>query len=321
MRTAGAVVVGLLAAAALAQIGEQLSGVSPVAGAGGWALVGSCISVLALVVHLGRRWVRLERDLVDRLGPDGTAGDTAAARSSEADHKHRVQAVVNAGERLRVVYQPLVGLGDGECVGYEALARFDGSEPPTEWFQEAHELGLGVELEILAVRRAMEGFGADGLLCVNVGPETLTCDALLELVEHCPFANRVVLELTEHAVVDDYEGMRRALVGLRRMGIRVAVDDTGSGFASMRHIVDLQPDIVKVDRSLVTGIHLDGARRSLAESLAAYAGAVGATLVAEGIETVEELGACRQVGFHHGQGYLFGRPAPAPWLRQANAPS
>jgi EAL domain-containing protein (putative c-di-GMP-specific phosphodiesterase class I) len=232
-------------------------------------------------------------------------------RRQSAEQRERIRDVLRAGESLQIVFQPFVDLVTDEVVGYEALSRFEGDRRPDEWFAEAHHVGLGLELELLAVRRAFEEPRPRGSrISVNVSPTTFCSHAFLALLEEwVDVPGKVTVELTEHAVVDDYEMVRGARTGLQALGVDLAVDDAGSGYASMRHIIDLGPEVIKLDRSLVAAIDGDAARRSLAMSLVQFASEVGSTLVAEGIERPEELEACREIGIRVGQGYLLGRPA------------
>jgi EAL domain-containing protein (putative c-di-GMP-specific phosphodiesterase class I) len=127
--------------------------------------------------------------------------------------------------------------------------------------------------------------------------------------EHvCP---RIVIELTEHVPIEDYAPLHRALSDMRMHGARLAADDLGSGYAGFRHLIALSPDIIKLDISLVSGIHRSRSQRALASALIAFATDVGATVIAEGIEEAEELVVLRDLGVPWGQGYYLGRPAPA----------
>jgi EAL domain-containing protein (putative c-di-GMP-specific phosphodiesterase class I) len=218
---------------------------------------------------------------------------------------------VNAGDGIRVAFQPIVDLRDGNRVGHEALARFADGRPPNEWFAAAHEAGLGVELELAAIARAVADFGTtDGYLSINLSPTTLTSAPFLEFLAERADPSRLVLELTEHAVVDDYDDIRSAIALIRNLGARIAVDDAGSGVSSMRHILKLAPEIIKLDRSLVAAIDSDPARRALAISLAQFATGIGSQLVAEGVERRAEMTACYESGIRYAQGYLLGRPGP-----------
>lgn len=127
-----------------------------------------------------------------------------------------------------------------------------------------------------------------------------------------PHADRVVLEITEHDAVEDYEGLVGALTPLRARGTRVAIDDAGAGFASLRHTLQLAPDIVKVDISLTRDIDTDRGRRALAKALISFADEMGMTIVAEGIESEAELKTLRDLGVKYGQGFYLAEPAPLP---------
>jgi EAL domain-containing protein (putative c-di-GMP-specific phosphodiesterase class I) len=213
-----------------------------------------------------------------------------------------------------MVFQPIVDLVTNEAIAVEALARFDITpyRPPDVWFTEAHENGVGVELELLAVTLAVARLPMlpDSVaLTVNAGPQTAMCPELRDVVLDAP-AGRLILELTEHNVIEDYPGLIAALRVLRQAGTRIAIDDTGSGYSSLGHILKLAPDFIKLDRDLVSGIDVDPVRRALAASLVSFAAETGAQIIAEGVETEDELDILRRLGVHHAQGYHFGRPAP-----------
>ncbi|HET6507816.1 MAG TPA: EAL domain-containing protein [Baekduia sp.] len=235
---------------------------------------------------------------------------------ASADARRRVERVLDEGT-LDVVCQPLVNLEDGTLVGAEALARFPqvdetGPLPPDRWFADAHAAGLGVRLELVAVRKAvhlLDHLPPDAYLTINVGPDVIAAPELAQILAGAD-PTRVVLELTEHFPVEDYERLRGALCEIRRRGTRLAIDDTGAGFASLAHILKLSPDIIKLDRDLARGIDDDPIRRSLAAALVAFAHRIGAQVVAEGLETEAELSTVRELGIALGQGYLLGRPGP-----------
>lgn len=249
----------------------------------------------------------ISEDITDRYGAEVEA---AAAHEQQA---HRIAAVLEDGA-LSMVFQPIRHLANLAVVGAEALARFvhPPEQPPDVWFREAAMVGRGLELELAAVDRALDQFDRlpDGAyLSVNAAPSTVSSGALEERFERCP-ADRLVIELTEHTDVTDYQQLSAALRPLRAAGVRLALDDTGAGYSSLRHIVDLQPDIVKLDMALTRGIDSDPARRAMASTLLRFQDEVGATVVAEGIETEAELATLRDLGIRYGQGYLLGRPAP-----------
>jgi EAL domain-containing protein (putative c-di-GMP-specific phosphodiesterase class I)/FixJ family two-component response regulator len=228
-----------------------------------------------------------------------------------AKRLRRVQGILESGS-FTMLFQPVIRLSDGVQVGAEALARFSASpqRPPDEWFAEAASVGLGPELEIAAVKAALAQMSLippDTYMAVNVSPSTVG-DARLKAAI-LPHAERVVLELTEHEAVEGYDALLIALNELREGGVRLAVDDAGAGYAGLRHILRVNPDIIKLDIALVHDIDTDPARRALAASLVAFGKETGASIVAEGIERRAEAETVRslQVGF--GQGFHFGRPS------------
>jgi EAL domain-containing protein (putative c-di-GMP-specific phosphodiesterase class I) len=228
----------------------------------------------------------------------------------------RIRAILGGGDGLSVVFQPIVSLRTGEVDGLEALARFR-SEPvygPDVWFAQAATLGIGVELELAAVAAVvahLPQIPAELCVGVNLSPETVLSARLDPALDQLP-ADRVVLEITEHAHIADYARLREALAGLRRDGVRLAIDDAGAGYASLRHILRLAPDCIKLDISLTRDIHMERSQRAMAAALVAFAGETGATIVAEGIETADELATLRDLGVEFGQGYYLGRPEPLP---------
>jgi EAL domain-containing protein (putative c-di-GMP-specific phosphodiesterase class I) len=214
---------------------------------------------------------------------------------------------------LETVFQPMVELESNDCVAYEALTRFPTlpDRAPSEWFATAAELGVGAELELAAISSALtflDEFPPGAVLAINVSPAVATTDEFFERV--APVADRLIIELTEHEPVGDYEALAEVLSHLRALGARIAIDDVGAGFACLRHILRLAPDIVKLDLSLTHGIETDPGTRALTSALVDFAGTTGALVAAEGIETESELELLRELGVDHGQGYLLGRPGP-----------
>jgi EAL domain-containing protein (putative c-di-GMP-specific phosphodiesterase class I) len=216
-------------------------------------------------------------------------------------------------DQFGVEFQPMFDLADCRIVSLEALARFS-REPlraPSAWFAEAAEVGLGAELELAAIELALsslDDFPDDVALAINVSPATVLDPRFSDLLLDA--AERLVIEITEHAQVDDYDALLAALAPLRERGARLAIDDVGAGFANLRHILRLAPDIVKLDLSLTQEIAHDPAREALAESLVGFAGGVGAAIAAEGISSDEDLALLRTLGVDYGQGFYLARPAP-----------
>ncbi len=237
---------------------------------------------------------------------------------TERDISDRLRAVI-AGEGLAMAFQPIVDMGRDEPIGFEALARFS-CEPtrgPNVWFAEAAGMGLGVELEATAARLALADLArlpTRAYLAINASPATVASGRFDSLLGDVP-AERIVVEVTEHAAINAYEQLEAALRVLRQRGVRVAVDDAGAGYASFRHILRLRPDIIKLDMALTRDIDRDPARRALASALITFAADTGSTIVGEGVETAGELAALRRLGVDAAQGYHLGRPTPLSDIR------
>lgn len=252
-------------------------------------------------------------EVVDELAAQLTRETKTAERL--ARQAQQIRRVLS-GEGLSMVFQPIADIADGSVVGLEALARF-AAEPqrtPDVWFGEAAEIGLLVELEIAAARAALarlEDLPEGSYLSVNVSPATVTSPLFQQLIQLSP-ARRLVIEVTEHAPVEDYGSLADALRDFRSDGGRLAVDDAGAGFASLRHILRLAPDLIKLDVSLTRGIDADEASQALASALVSFASRIHAAIVAEGIETSEELATLRELGVAFGQGFFLARPGPVP---------
>lgn len=218
---------------------------------------------------------------------------------------------VFAGRGPVVLLQPIVDLATGSRVGAEALSRF-----PQEWgkapdvcFGEAHSVGLGHELELLALERAAEHLDrVPGYVSMNVSPATLLTPECSRLLDLFPLP-RVLLELSEHDPVEDYDTLTRTLAPLRERGMRLAIDDVGAGFSSLRHIVLTSPDVIKLDRTIVDGLATDPVLRTLVGALVEFAHGFDAEVVAEGVETLLDAEALLSLGVDYGQGWHFGRPA------------
>jgi EAL domain-containing protein (putative c-di-GMP-specific phosphodiesterase class I)/CheY-like chemotaxis protein len=223
---------------------------------------------------------------------------------------------------LQIVYQPIFDLRTGLAVGGEALSRFQIAphRPPDQWFRDAAEVGMANVLETAAASAALSDLAdlpSRAYLAINMSPAAILDPMFVGLFADGP-VDRVVLEVTEHAQVEDYDLLAEALRPFRDRGLRLAVDDAGSGYAGLRHILQMAPDIVKLDTELTRGIEQDRARRALAEALITFAEAMDLVIVAEGIETPDELQALRALGVPCGQGFHLGRPKPLP-LRTRSA--
>ena len=236
-------------------------------------------------------------------------------RSSRlADSEAMVRAALS-GDVLTMVYQPILDLATETVVGYESLARFQVTPPrsPDLWFADADLCGLGGELELKAVRAALTGSAGldDAYVAINLSPATLLSAQFMDELTRAR-GHDVLVEVTEHAPIDDYAEIRRVLDKMRSLGVRLAVDDVGSGFASLRHIVELEPDVIKADISLVAGVEGSPKLRAVIAALVTLGREIGAKLVAEGIETPSQMAVLAGLGVDLGQGYLLGRPGPLP---------
>lgn len=260
-----------------------------------------------------------ERDLaVMRVFAELTADHIERDLADSNRHhelKNRIRSILE-GSGLTSAYQPLYDLDRNEIVGFECLSRFPPTprQGPDVWFAEAARVGLGLDLELIALERAFEGFGSlpgHVYLAANLSPQAMLSERLTTLLAKLP-KRRVVLELTEHETIAEYEKLMGVLKPLRAAGVRIAVDDAGAGYASFRHILRLQPTYIKLDRSLITNIEGDPARRALATAFVRFASETGSTIVAEGVETKSELDALKKLGVRKAQGYYFSRAVPLP---------
>jgi len=227
----------------------------------------------------------------------------------------RIRRALDSEGVLEMVFQPICTLR-GETVGVEALARFRAvpRRAPDWWFAEAEEVGLRCELELAAVKAALAALPnlpPKIYLSLNVSPKTVLSAGLRKLVKGSEPA-RIVIEVTEHAPIADYKRLNAAVDTLRLLGVRFAVDDAGAGFASLRHILRLAPDFIKLDRTLINGIQSDRSRQALAVGLISFAERIDATIIAEGIEKLAELNMLASLGVGHGQGFFLARPGPLP---------
>jgi EAL domain-containing protein (putative c-di-GMP-specific phosphodiesterase class I) len=283
------------------------------AGASAYLVKGSSADEILVAIHrttLGQGSLSAEitGEVIDELA--GQLERQEQAAEAQRRQVQRIREVLQEGGPA-VVFQSIFNLTNDDVVGREALSRFPGhpARTPDLWFADAAAVGLRVELEIAAVRAAVANAEAmdDTFLALNVSPEALSSVRFLRLLPELP-SDHVVVEVTEHAPVEDYETLARSLEQLRAEGIRVAIDDAGAGFASLRHILRLAPDFIKLDISLTRGIDSDQARRALASALISFASEIGATIIAEGIESGAEVEALRALGVVYGQGFHLAWP-------------
>ena len=236
------------------------------------------------------------------------------------------QALLNILNRgaISTLFQPIVSSLEQRVIGFEALSRGPSDSPlhsPLTLFAAARHHGMLTELEMLCRSRAISRFcalGLPGKLFLNISPESLLeqhhySGGTLELLKSSGLTpDRVVIELTEQAPIDDVSLLQTALYHYRNMGFSIALDDLGAGYSSLRLWSELQPEYVKIDRHFVDGIHQDPIKREFVSSILQMAKASRAQVIAEGIEQAEELAVLEEIGIDWVQGYWLGRPATIP---------
>lgn len=241
----------------------------------------------------------------------GLIGDALLGRREQTEVRERIERIVTTGA-FHPVYQPIVELAGSRVIGYEALMRFDDGTPPDELFGAAARTGAGPALERATLEASLAGSRSlpDGAwLSLNVSPAFAVSGDLRAVLASRP--RSIVVEITEHERIADYGAIRDAIAALGA-DVRVAVDDAGAGIANFGHIVELRPDYLKLDATLVRDIDADSTRQGLVVGLLAFAQATGTSVIAEGIASVAELATLRSLGVGLGQGYLLGMPEPAP---------
>ena len=239
------------------------------------------------------------------------------ARAREEDQRHErlhneILEIIQS-RAYRTVFQPITNIRTQQISGYEALTRFEDGRRPDEVFRMAGQAQLQSALETAAVKSAishLSGLQEGRYLSVNVSAQTVA-DPEFQATVLSARPEQIVIELTEHDAVENYQQLIDDLAPLRAAGVRLAVDDVGSGYAGFKHILTLLPDIIKLDRSLITGLPDSQAKRAMVAAMVGFAGETGITLVGEGIETEDECEAALQLGVVFGQGYLLGRPEEA----------
>jgi EAL domain-containing protein (putative c-di-GMP-specific phosphodiesterase class I) len=217
-------------------------------------------------------------------------------------------------EDFTILYQPIYNCAEERIVGFEALTRFSDAavRPPDTWFAEAARVGLGGLLEVRVIEKALEGlhqFPEAVYLSLNVSPDNILSGAIAYALKDAPLS-RIVLEVTEHVSIADYSQFGTVLAPLRQQGLRLAIDDAGAGYASFRHILKLDPDLIKLDISLTQDIDTDPMCSALAAAMIRFAEETGSRIIAEGVETDSALKALQRLRVSNVQGYLLGYPVP-----------
>jgi diguanylate cyclase (GGDEF)-like protein len=258
-----------------------------------------------------RRW-SLYHPLIEPVGRRKKRGPVSWFARSR-DQREEIETLLDRTDAITSVYQPILDLRTGLVAGYEALARFPRSngKNPAEWFAQAHRAGLGFQLEARAIASALSTHlrPARTFLSVNVSPSALCSHEVLSVLPDD--LHGVLVEITENEHVPDDAAFHAVRDEINRRGGSFAVDDAGSGYAGLRQLMRLQPDVLKLDRSVVDGVSGDPAKAALVESLVRYARDMGATLCAEGIETLEDLELLADLDVTYGQGYVIARPGTA----------
>ena len=254
-------------------------------------------------------------DLAEDHSADG-AGSPQVAEDGDPAWEARIMETIEQ-ESFRTVFQPIYRIGDGCLSAVEALTRFDDApvRPPDAWFDAAQRVGLGLDLELVTLASALRGsaeLDGDVTMSFNASPDLLVDPRLVSLLDGYP-GRVLMVEVTEHAIIEDYPRVEAALRSLRDRGLLVAIDDAGAGFASLRHIVRLEPDIIKLDRSLTENIRHDPVRRPLAEALLRFAEQTDTGVIVEGLETAADLAAWRELGAFAAQGFVLAHPGELPF--------
>ena len=240
--------------------------------------------------------------------------EQVAAIPSIKQQRAEIDALLAQPQPITPVYQPLVDMATGRVMGYEALSRFNSDPPrsPDAWFNQAARCGRGLALEMAAIKAALAtpGRPRGTYLSLNFSPSALSSSKIMSILPRN--MSDIVIEVTEHELASEDGALEDGLAKLRARGARIAVDDAGAGYAGLNQVMRVQPDVIKLDRSLIEGVHSDGAKAALVEFFVMFARRVGAGVCTEGIETLDELRTLLNLGVMYGQGYLLGRPSE-PW--------
>jgi EAL domain-containing protein (putative c-di-GMP-specific phosphodiesterase class I) len=233
--------------------------------------------------------------------------------ASRATRRDDLLQIVNGTRSVRLVFQHIVDIQTGTAVGYEALARFASrlTTSPGPWFTAAAGTPHAAPLEAVLIREALqarEGLPAGAFISINVTPGLLPAQDVLRAFGSGGDLSDVVIELTEHAPVLDDSALREAVAVLRHRGARIALDDVGVGWAGLKQVMDLRPDIVKLDRTLVAAAPEDPVRQAIARMMLDLCSRLGLDLLVEGVETYAELELFAGMGVPFAQGWVFGRP-------------
>ncbi len=237
--------------------------------------------------------------------------NTLKKNRKKKEMSDRITAILDPS-RINMVYQPIYNIEKEKITSYESTLRIMSTpyRTPDVWIQEAIQVGLGEQLEIMAIEKAikdLEKLPEDTAIAINTSPELIINGAIARVLENVP-AKRIIPEITEHAPIADYATFRTALKPLRQQGIRLAIDDAGAGYASFQHILEIAPDFIKLDTSIIQSIDNDPARRALATAIISFAKETGTKIIAEGVETDAEFNELKRLGVNIIQGFYIGHP-------------
>ncbi len=262
--------------------------------------------------------IRLER-LVHR-GLDLALGDSGSREAADAVEREQRLREIIAEENVTTLVHPIFDLEDFSVIGYEALSRGPADtefERPDKLFRVAYDADLVLRLERLCRKKALEAatnLPPDKMLFLNIEPEAVADPELREIMTSTILSqssvtpDRIVLEITEHAAVADFVTFRSTLEYLRALGFSMAIDDAGAGYGSIQCLSETNPAWMKIDMCLIRDIDHDDIRVHMVDNIVRYAAGRDVKLVAEGIETREELLELKRLGIRYGQGFLFGQP-------------
>ena len=241
--------------------------------------------------------------------PRASAAEAAAAREPQK----RIHSLFLNPSRVAMAFQPILDLREETLVGAEALGRLaDGVLPVPKWIEGAQTAGVGIEVEVMLMKAAfaqLDALSADLFMAVNISPEALCSPAFFTCIaEHD--IGRVVFELTEHTPFPEARLLAKQMAFIRERGGRIALDDVGSGFTSIRHVLALAPEFIKLDRTLVELAEHEARHRAMVRALCRFGEETGSAVIAEGVETSQQLDMLRHLGVGYGQGFLWARPGP-----------
>lgn len=245
------------------------------------------------------------------------------AQLAQRERRELIESVLADPNAMHMVFQPLRDLDSMQIVGMEALARFPGHDHGPMWFfSEAFNHGLGIQLELRAVSLALDAMAQlppPMRLNVNVSPETLCDPSFLDTLVGVP-TNRLMVEVTEHAVIDDYTEVKKAAAKLGELGVLLAIDDVGMGFSGLNRILESSPQELKLDAAVIRGVHANPVKQALILAFCNFGARARFDVVAEGIENADELQSLRALGVKLGQGYHLGSPGPLGVVLATPAP-